>query len=78
MPYDTLIPLIAILPLAGFVFTALFGRRLQAQYGKAAASAVPPAGGCTHRSCCMPPTDAATVSLTVGAAPTGPSAAPSR
>ncbi|HZL32710.1 MAG TPA: NADH-quinone oxidoreductase subunit L [Verrucomicrobiae bacterium] len=41
MPYDTLIPLIAILPLAGFVFTALFGRRLQAQYGKAAASAVP-------------------------------------
>src|ERR1035437_1454969 len=40
-PYDTLIPLIAILPLAGFVFTALFGRRIQAQYGKVAASAVP-------------------------------------
>ncbi len=41
MPYDTLIPLIAILPLAGFAFTALFGRRLQARYGRAAASAVP-------------------------------------
>jgi NADH-quinone oxidoreductase subunit L len=39
--YDTLIPLIAILPIAGFAFTALFGRRIQAQYGKAAASAVP-------------------------------------
>ncbi len=41
MPYDTLIPLIAILPIAGFVFTALFGRRLQARYGKLAAAAVP-------------------------------------
>ena len=41
MPYATLIPLIAILPMAGFVFSVLFGRRLQARYGKAAASAVP-------------------------------------
>jgi NADH-quinone oxidoreductase subunit L len=41
VPYDTLIPLIAILPIAGFAFTALFGRRIQAQYGKVAASAVP-------------------------------------
>ncbi len=41
MPYATLIPLIAILPIAGFVFSVLFGRRLQARYGKAAASAVP-------------------------------------
>jgi len=41
MPYDTLIPLIAILPIAGFAFTALFGRRIQAQWGKPAASAVP-------------------------------------
>ena len=40
MPYDALIPLIPILPLAGFAFTALFGRRLQAA-GKLAASAVP-------------------------------------
>ena len=28
MSWDTLIPLIAILPLAGFVFTAAVGRRL--------------------------------------------------
>jgi NADH-quinone oxidoreductase subunit L len=41
MPYDTLIPLIAILPIAGFAFTALFGRRIQARFGKPAASAVP-------------------------------------
>ena len=41
MPYDTFIPLIAILPISGFAFTALFGRRLQAEFGKAAASAVP-------------------------------------
>jgi NADH-quinone oxidoreductase subunit L len=41
VPYDTLIPLIAILPITGFAFTALFGRRIQAMYGKAAASAVP-------------------------------------
>jgi NADH-quinone oxidoreductase subunit L len=41
MPYDALIPLIAILPIAGFAFTALFGRRIQAQFGKPAASAVP-------------------------------------
>jgi NADH-quinone oxidoreductase subunit L len=41
MPYDTLIPLIAILPIAGFAFTALFGRRIQARFGKPAASVVP-------------------------------------
>jgi NADH-quinone oxidoreductase subunit L len=41
MPYDTFIPLIAILPISGFAFTALFGRRLQATFGKGAASAVP-------------------------------------
>jgi NADH-quinone oxidoreductase subunit L len=38
---DQLIPLIVALPIAGFAFTALFGRRLQANYGKAAASFVP-------------------------------------
>jgi NADH-quinone oxidoreductase subunit L len=36
-----LIPLIVALPIAGFVFSALFGRRLQATYGKPAASLVP-------------------------------------
>ena len=30
MPWDLLIALIPVLPLAGFAFTALFGRRLQA------------------------------------------------
>jgi NADH-quinone oxidoreductase subunit L len=38
---NQLIPLIVALPIAGFAFTALFGRRLQATYGKAAASLVP-------------------------------------
>ena len=38
---DQLIPLIVALPIAGFVFSALFGRRIQANYGKAAASFVP-------------------------------------
>jgi NADH-quinone oxidoreductase subunit L len=38
---DQLIPLIVFLPIAGFAFTALFGRRIQATYGKAAASVVP-------------------------------------
>ncbi len=41
MPYDTLILLIAILPMAGFVFSVVFGRRLQDRWGMAAASAVP-------------------------------------
>ncbi len=36
-----LVPLIAGLPLAGFAFTALFGRRLQFAFGKRAASLVP-------------------------------------
>ncbi|MFM2105691.1 MAG: hypothetical protein RL338_723 [Chloroflexota bacterium] len=39
--HDLLIPLIALLPIAGFAFTALFGRRLQASYGIRAASLVP-------------------------------------
>jgi NADH-quinone oxidoreductase subunit L len=38
---DQLIPLIVALPIAGFAFSALFGRRIQATYGKAAASFVP-------------------------------------
>src|SRR6266498_230177 len=38
---DQLIPLIVFLPIAGFAFTALFGRRLQHAYGKPAASIVP-------------------------------------
>ena len=29
--YETLIPLIPLLPILGFAFTALFGRRLQAK-----------------------------------------------
>ena len=41
MSYDLLIPLIAALPLAGFAFSALFGRRLQATFGIRAASLVP-------------------------------------
>ena len=41
MNYDLLIPLIAALPLAGFAFSVLFGRRLQATFGKRAASLVP-------------------------------------
>ena len=41
MPYDALIVAILALPIAGFAFTALFGRRLQATFGRNAASAVP-------------------------------------
>ncbi len=41
MPYEALIIAIPALPIAGFVFTALFGRRLQARFGRNAASAVP-------------------------------------
>ncbi len=41
MPYDALILLIPALPIAGFIFAALFGRRLQATYGRNAASLVP-------------------------------------
>ncbi len=39
--YGTLIPLIIALPLAGFVFTAFFGRRLQASFGRTVAILVP-------------------------------------
>ena len=38
---DTLIPLIPALPLVGFLFTAVAGRRLQARFGRPAASLVP-------------------------------------
>ncbi len=41
MPYETLIPLIPLLPILGFGFTALFGRRLQLRYGRQAAEIVP-------------------------------------
>jgi NADH-quinone oxidoreductase subunit L len=41
MPYDLLILIVPTLPLAGFAFTALFGRRLQARSGRNAASALP-------------------------------------
>ena len=36
MPYDQLILLIPLLPIAGFVFTGLVGRRIQARYGRSA------------------------------------------
>jgi NADH-quinone oxidoreductase subunit L len=39
--YETLIPLIPLLPIAGFAFSALFGRRLQLRYGRWAAELVP-------------------------------------
>jgi NADH-quinone oxidoreductase subunit L len=39
--YGTLIPLIVLLPIVGFAFTSLFGRRLQAAYGRNVAAAVP-------------------------------------
>src|SRR3954462_15530058 len=39
--YETLIPLIVLLPIAGFAFTALFGRRLQLRFGRTAAEIVP-------------------------------------
>jgi len=39
--YETLIPLIPLLPILGFAFSALFGRRLQAKGGRAAAEIVP-------------------------------------
>ncbi len=39
--YATLIPLLVLLPIAGFAFTALFGRRLQLSFGRWAAEIVP-------------------------------------
>src|SRR4051812_32022871 len=39
--YETLIPLLLVLPIAGFAFTALFGRRLQLRFGRTAAEIVP-------------------------------------
>jgi len=41
MPYETLIPLIPLLPIVGFAFTALFGRRLMLRHGRTAAEIVP-------------------------------------
>jgi NADH-quinone oxidoreductase subunit L len=39
--YTTLIPLIPLLPIIGFAFSALFGRRLMLRYGRTAAEIVP-------------------------------------
>jgi NADH-quinone oxidoreductase subunit L len=39
--YATLIPLLVLLPILGFAFTALFGRRLQLSFGRWAAEVVP-------------------------------------
>jgi NADH-quinone oxidoreductase subunit L len=39
--YGILIPLIPLLPILGFAFSALFGRRLQARFGRWAAEIVP-------------------------------------
>jgi NADH-quinone oxidoreductase subunit L len=39
--YQLLIPLLVVLPISGFAFTALFGRRLQARFGRTAAEIVP-------------------------------------
>ncbi|MFL5687361.1 MAG: NADH-quinone oxidoreductase subunit L [Chloroflexota bacterium] len=39
--YELLIPLLVVLPIAGFSFTALFGRRLQLRFGRTAAEIVP-------------------------------------
>jgi len=39
--FDLLLPLIIALPLAGFAFSALFGRRIQAAFGRTASSLVP-------------------------------------
>ena len=41
MPYEALIVTVLALPLFGFVFTAFFGRRIQARYGRTAVDAVP-------------------------------------
>src|SRR5215467_10558402 len=39
--YGILIPLLVVLPISGFAFTALFGRRLQLSFGRTAAEIVP-------------------------------------
>ena len=39
--YGILIPLIVLLPILGFAFTALFGRRLQSRFGRWAAELLP-------------------------------------
>ena len=55
--YPLLITLIPLLPILGFAFTALFGRRLQARFGRGAAEIVPvgrdrPSGSSRWRSSC--------------------------
>ncbi len=42
--YDILIPLIVLIPILGFAFSALFGRRLQMTFGRWAAEIVPVGG----------------------------------
>ena len=42
--YATLIPLLLLIPIAGFSFNALFGRRLQLRFGRWAAEIVPVVG----------------------------------
>ena len=39
--FDLLLPLIIALPLAGFLFSAFLGRRIQASFGRTAASLIP-------------------------------------
>jgi len=41
MPYEGLILAVLALPIAGFAFTALFGRRIQARAGRTVVSAIP-------------------------------------
>ena len=41
MPYEAMVSLVLLLPILGFAFTALFGRRLQMAYGRWAAEIVP-------------------------------------
>ena len=41
MPFDALLLIVPALPIAGFVLTALFGRRIQARYGRNAVSVLP-------------------------------------
>ncbi len=42
--YETLIPLIVLIPILGFAFTSLFGRRLQLTFGRWASEIVPVGG----------------------------------
>jgi NADH-quinone oxidoreductase subunit L len=42
--YQVLVPLIPLIPILGFAFTSLFGRRIQFRFGRTAAAAVPVLG----------------------------------